>query len=116
MSWAIAKRRTNHPVEFQMISLQTLIDKEQQEATVQASFIQAAPHMQTPADLRSYMAEQLFIDALNTRFFRLSRKADPAFFGATAYASPLCRASQASAVLASVSESGHLAGLEVNPR
>lgn len=61
----------------------TWVDREQQQASVQVVFQRPAPPLASPADLRTVIAEELFMAALNNRFFRISRRTDPPFYSAS---------------------------------
>ena len=60
-----------------------LTDREAQSSSVMALFKHPAPDMRCPQDYLEHCRRTVFHTALNSRFFKLSRKPDPPFFAAS---------------------------------
>ena len=61
----------------------TFTDREAQSSSVMAMFKHPAPAMLCPEDYLQHCRRTVFHTAMNSRFFKLSRRPDPPFFAAS---------------------------------
>ncbi|KAI3443676.1 hypothetical protein Pfo_000341 [Paulownia fortunei] len=90
----------------------SFVESEAAGSAVMISCKVPVDELKTVKDYRNLLAESMFFHALNQRFFKLSRKNDPAYFSCSAAADVLVRPTKAYIMTSSCKQNGTTEALE----
>ncbi|PKI49083.1 zinc protease PQQL-like isoform X1 [Punica granatum] len=88
------------------------VEREAAGSAVMISYKMPVDELKTVKDYRDLLAESMFLQALNQRFFKLSRRKDPPYFSCSAAADVLVRPLKAYVMTSSCKERGTVEALE----
>ncbi|XP_022154671.1 zinc protease PQQL-like isoform X1 [Momordica charantia] len=88
------------------------VESEAAGSAVMISYKMPADELKTVRDYRSLLVESMFLQALNQRFFKISRGKDPPYFSCSAAADPVVLPLKAFIMSSSCKEKGTVKALE----